>query len=189
MLIDYIKIDQRANAEYSNGQNSFEALRRTLIVNWIAGTVPAPPDYGESFCRWLVYYRAAVLLQRMRENHTSILGVMEKHGPDTKAILNFYPGFRISSLEIVQALASHLANGTSSEELRVLDALQMWFSPAFLCVNGGEGYSETVNNLLGFCPQSAQVRNSVWIVPDTMIPSVLRQQKMMYKDFVVVNMI
>jgi len=33
MLIDCIKIDQKANAEYSNGQNSFEALWRTMIAN------------------------------------------------------------------------------------------------------------------------------------------------------------
>ncbi len=63
---------------------------------------------------------------------------------------------------------------TSSKELRVLDALQTRLSSAFLCVNGGRRLFRTANNLLELCPQSARVRDSVWILHDTIIPFVLR---------------
>lgn len=110
----------------------------------------------------------------MRENHTSILGNHGKAWSRYQSYLELYPGFKMSSLEDVQALASHLANGTSLEELRVHDALQTRFSSAFLCVNGGRRLFRTAKKLLGLCPQSARVRDSVWILHDTIIPFVLR---------------
>ena len=171
---EVMDIMQNIAPTYCNGQSRSEAIWRTLVCDCTETQYPAPQDVGTSFRHWLCNQaaNAFVLGRRERPDSAKLLVSHDllRHMAESEGLLT-----ATEIQERVAVLESTMVNDSnffSQEYLRFdVRAKPFWDAASHFL---RRRLFLTKKGLLGLCPPSTQLGDSVWVLPNAKVPFMLR---------------